>query len=105
MSMIKNKDQLAIIDDFVHDLEISLGIRHDKVSFNGLWSVSPPEEAGDLSLEDYMKDVCNLPKLWKTHHPTYTSFRSLETHSSTTTTTTSIPFGMNIRNAMASSLT
>jgi hypothetical protein len=105
MSIITNKVQLAIIDDFVHDLETSMGIRHEKVSFNELWSISPPKAAGNLSLEDYMKDVCKLPMIWKRHRPAHKSSRSPETHSSTTTITTSNLFETSTLNATASSLT
>lgn len=61
MSIITNKAQLAIIDDFVHDLETSMAIKHERVSFNKLWSTCPPKAAGGMSLGDYMKDVCNVP--------------------------------------------
>ena len=58
MSLINNKVQLDVIDKFVKDLEISLGVKHEKVSFETLWKENPPKEAGQRSLQDYMKDVC-----------------------------------------------
>ncbi|KAH8780104.1 amidase signature domain-containing protein [Diaporthe sp. PMI_573] len=74
MSIITNKVQLAIIDDFVHDLETYMGIRHEKVSFNELWSISPPKAAGNLSLEDYMKDVSRNSFFYDDYH-NFESFR------------------------------
>jgi len=57
MSLITNKDQLKIIDNFVADLEKSLGVKHKRVSFNEVWDSDPPEEAKGESLQEYMKDV------------------------------------------------
>lgn len=59
MSTITNETQLAIIKRFVVNLENSLGINHEKVSFNELWSACPPKAAGVASLQDYMKDASN----------------------------------------------
>ncbi|KAG6366059.1 hypothetical protein INS49_000235 [Diaporthe citri] len=74
MSTITNKAQLAIIDDFVHDLETSLGIKHETVSFNELWSNCPPKAAGGMSLEGYMKDVCRNSFFFDDYH-NFESFR------------------------------
>jgi hypothetical protein len=57
MSLITNKDQLKIIDNFVADLEKSLGVKHKRVSFNEVWDSDPPEEVKGESLQEYMKDV------------------------------------------------
>lgn len=57
MTLITNKDQLEILNKFVEDLESSLGVKHEKVSFETLWNDSPPIEAGDQSLREYMRDV------------------------------------------------
>jgi hypothetical protein len=57
MSLITNKDQLKIIDNFVADLEKSMGVKHKRVSFNEAWDSDRPEEAKGESLQDYMKDV------------------------------------------------
>lgn len=57
MSLITNEDQRKCIDDFTADLEKSLGVKHQKVSFNDLWSTDPPEEAERQTLLEYMKDV------------------------------------------------
>lgn len=57
MSLISNQAQLALIDEFVADLEKSLGVKHERLSFEQLWSAHPPKAAGDLSLQAFMKDV------------------------------------------------
>ena len=57
MPLITDKDQLKIIDNFVADLEKSLGVKHNRVSFNEVWDSDPPEEAKGESLQEYMKDV------------------------------------------------
>lgn len=59
MSAITNANQLAIIDKFVEDLEVSLDVSHEKVSFEKLWSTCPPKAAGNESLQDFMKDASN----------------------------------------------
>jgi hypothetical protein len=58
MSLITNKDQLKVIDEFTVDLEKSLGVEHQRVSLNDLWQANPPEEAEGESLQEYMRDVC-----------------------------------------------
>ncbi len=57
MELITNKDQLKIIDDFITDLENSLGVKHKKVSFSEVWASNPPLEAKGESLHEYMKDA------------------------------------------------
>jgi hypothetical protein len=57
MSLIGNQKQLGIIDDFVKDLEASLGVKHEKVSFEELWATTTPDEAEGASLQEFMKDV------------------------------------------------
>lgn len=59
--MITNKDQLGLIDNFVEDLESSLGVNQRKLSFESLWNESPPAEAGGQCLREYMKDVSRIP--------------------------------------------
>ncbi|KAL8939594.1 MAG: hypothetical protein Q9216_003274 [Gyalolechia sp. 2 TL-2023] len=58
MSLMTNTDQLAIIEHFLTDLEATLGIKHEKVSFTSSWAISPPAEAGGQSLDEYMKLAC-----------------------------------------------
>ena len=48
---------MEIIDNFVSDLELSLGVKHRRVSFDSLWDESPPPEADGQGLQEYMKDV------------------------------------------------
>lgn len=57
MALITNRDQLKIIDNFVADLESSLGVKHRRISFESLWKDSPPIEADGQNLGEYMKDV------------------------------------------------
>jgi hypothetical protein len=60
MALISNKVQLDVIDAFVKDLEASLGVAHQKISFNELWDLTTPEAAQGMSLQEFMKDV----RLW-----------------------------------------
>lgn len=39
------------------DLESSLGVTLQKISFNDLWDANPPREAEGAGLQQYMKDV------------------------------------------------
>lgn len=57
MALITNGDQLEIIDSFVADLELSLGVSQNRVSFDSLWNDTPPIEANGQGLQEYMKDV------------------------------------------------
>ncbi|KAL8963647.1 MAG: hypothetical protein Q9193_000116 [Seirophora villosa] len=58
MFLISNKDQLQLIDQFVIDLEVVMGIKQEKVTLTSLWDSSPPAEAGGQSLDEYMKHAC-----------------------------------------------
>ena len=57
MSLIQNEVQLDVIHDFVRDLESSLGVAHEKVSFNELWQSTAPVVAKGLSLQGFMENV------------------------------------------------
>ena len=57
MALVTNGDQLEIVDRFVADLELSLGVKQRRVSFDSLWNDSPPTEANGHGLQEYMKDV------------------------------------------------
>ena len=48
---------MEMIDNFVTDLEFSLGVKQRRVSFDFLWNESPPPEADDQGLQEYMRDV------------------------------------------------
>lgn len=57
MATITNDDQLRIVDAFVKDLEVSLGVQSQEISFETLWNETPPTEAGGQNLSEYMKNV------------------------------------------------
>ena len=57
MSKISNQTQLDVIDGFVRDLESSLGVEHQKMSFDDLWVATMPPEASGMSVQEYMEDV------------------------------------------------
>lgn len=52
-----NLAQQEIIDQFIQELEASLGLKHTKLSFQKLWDERPPEAARGQSLEQFMKNV------------------------------------------------
>lgn len=63
-------DLLTNLDDtqeekfrgFVQMLEESLGLQAEEASLAKLWAKSPPREAQDAELKEYMSSVCLL---WK----------------------------------------
>jgi hypothetical protein len=57
MSLISNKAQIAVIDAFAKDLESSLGVVQERISFKELWESTAPKEANSLSLDEYMEGV------------------------------------------------
>ena len=57
MALIKNQDQVQIINDLIADLASSMRIRPVHISFNDLWNSAPPAESQGEGLEEYMKDV------------------------------------------------
>lgn len=57
MALISNKVQLDVIDAFVKDLEASLGVLHQKISFHELWYLTSPEAAQGMPLQEFMKEV------------------------------------------------
>ncbi|CAG8957725.1 hypothetical protein HYFRA_00000061 [Hymenoscyphus fraxineus] len=68
MSLITNQDQLRIINEFTTDLENSLGIKHQKLSFKDTWNADPPKEAHGESFEEYMKDACRNSFFYDDYH-------------------------------------
>ncbi|CAG8984269.1 hypothetical protein HYALB_00010694 [Hymenoscyphus albidus] len=68
MSLITNQDQLRIINEFTTDLENSLGIKHQKLSFKDIWNADPPKEAHGESFEEYMKDACRNSFFYEDYH-------------------------------------
>lgn len=73
-SLIINKYQLSVIEDFVFDLEAAMGIKQEKVSLASLWDISPPAEAGGQSLGEYMKHACRDSFFYDDYH-NFDSFR------------------------------
>ncbi|EED16514.1 conserved hypothetical protein [Talaromyces stipitatus ATCC 10500] len=57
ISLITNEHQKQLIDDFVIDLEKSLGVKHVEMSFDEVWDANPPADAKGASLLEYMKDA------------------------------------------------
>jgi hypothetical protein len=57
MSTISNTEQVAIVDQFVADLEVFLGVKQEKISFEKVWSFNPPPEAEGSTLQEYMQDA------------------------------------------------
>ncbi|KAF2108478.1 amidase signature domain-containing protein [Lophiotrema nucula] len=68
MNLIGNKEQMKVIDAYVADLETSLGIRHQRLSFNEVWVTNPPVEANGASLQEYMKDVSRNSFFYEDYH-------------------------------------
>ena len=71
MSLITNEDQKQVIDSFVEDLEATLGVAHQRISFEELWDDHPPSEAEGLSLKEYMKDVSRVLRGCMSHPHTH----------------------------------
>ncbi|KAK0701218.1 amidase signature domain-containing protein [Apiosordaria backusii] len=75
MSVISNKTQLDVIDKFVEDLESSLGVPAEKVSFNDLWESTTPGAANGLSLQEFMKDASRNSFFYDDYH-SFDKFRA-----------------------------
>ena len=58
VSVISNRDQLELIEKFTSDLEASFRVERRTVSFDALWSNSPPAEANCQSLQEHMRYAC-----------------------------------------------
>ncbi|KAL8713070.1 MAG: hypothetical protein Q9220_002930 [cf. Caloplaca sp. 1 TL-2023] len=68
MNLITNADQLRSITKFVAKLETYMGIEHEKVSLTSLWKTSPPKEAKEHSLDDYMERACRDAFFYDDYH-------------------------------------
>ncbi|KAF2205659.1 amidase signature enzyme [Delitschia confertaspora ATCC 74209] len=68
MRVIKNEEQIRIIDSFVTDLEIFLGVSSERISFDESWDSVPPPEAGGLRLQEYMKDASRDSFFYEDYH-------------------------------------
>lgn len=54
---------MQLIDSFIADMEATFGIKTEKVSIADTWKASPPNEAGNHTIQEYLKDVrisCSL---------------------------------------------
>ena len=54
---VQNLDQMKIIQSFALDLEKFLNVRVSEVSISAMWSEKPPEEAGDQSVQQFLKET------------------------------------------------
>jgi hypothetical protein len=50
-------EQCAMAEKFVQDMEISLNLKHEKISFKEEWDRSQPQNMGTVPLGEYMRDV------------------------------------------------
>ncbi|KAF2690062.1 hypothetical protein K458DRAFT_383194 [Lentithecium fluviatile CBS 122367] len=75
MDLIGNKEQLKFIDEFVAVLETSLGFRHERISFDGVWKANPPSEANGDFLQEYMKDASRDSFFYEDYH-SFDAFRA-----------------------------
>jgi len=75
MNVIKNQAQIKIINAFVADLESSLGVTQEKISFDEAWDANPPKEANGQSLQEYMKDVSRNSFFYEDYH-NFNQFRT-----------------------------
>jgi hypothetical protein len=57
LPLISNDEQLKIINSFVSDMEESLHMEHERVSFEQVWESAPPADANGETLQNYMRDV------------------------------------------------
>lgn len=53
-----NADTKDIAEEFMCDLESSLGIKPTRISFRDQWKLSKPRAVGEASLDEYMNAVC-----------------------------------------------
>lgn len=48
---------MQLIDLFLADMEATFGIKTDKVSIADTWKDFPPNEAVNVTVQEYLKDV------------------------------------------------
>ncbi|KAF1850932.1 amidase signature enzyme [Cucurbitaria berberidis CBS 394.84] len=68
MATIGNQEQLNLIDAFVSDLEVTLEVQHERISFDEAWKSQPPLEAKDATLAEYMRDVSRDSFFFEDYH-------------------------------------
>ncbi|KAH1434619.1 hypothetical protein KXW29_008062 [Aspergillus fumigatus] len=72
---IPNTEQMQLIDSFIADMEATFGIKTEKVSIADTWKASPPNEAGNHTIQEYLKDVGINTFVYDAYH-TMDSFRA-----------------------------
>ncbi|KAJ5890023.1 hypothetical protein N7504_010833 [Penicillium tannophilum] len=71
---IENENQMGLIDTFFSDFEAAIGVKTEKISIADTWQASPPNGVGDVSIQDYLKDVGVNTFVYDVYH-TMDSFR------------------------------
>lgn len=59
---IENENQMGLIDTFFSDFEAAIGVKTEKISIADTWQASPPNGVGDVSIQNYLKDVSSYPR-------------------------------------------
>ncbi|KAI1127764.1 amidase signature domain-containing protein [Nemania abortiva] len=54
---IANRGQMDLIDKFFDDLETAFDVKTQKMSIADTWAANTPADAGNLSVQEYLKDV------------------------------------------------
>lgn len=72
---IPNTEQMQLIDSFIADMEATFGIKTEKVSIADTWKAFPPNEAGNHTIQEYLKDVGINTFVYDAYH-TMDSFRA-----------------------------
>lgn len=55
-------EQKRLVDEFVRDLESTLGVKRTTLSLAKEWDTSAPESLAKQGLQVYMQNVCTFPK-------------------------------------------
>jgi hypothetical protein len=93
LPLISNDEQLKIINSFVTDMEESLHIKHERISFEQVWNSAPPADVDGETLQNYMKDVISpVPTRSR-----LIAYRHVAIHSFMMTTTASTTLGSNTK--------
>lgn len=58
-----DSNQYVLAEAFARDIEALLDLKQTKLSFKEEWAKFPPEEAGDMPLDEYFKDA-RFSDLW-----------------------------------------
>ncbi|KAH7302922.1 hypothetical protein B0I35DRAFT_455416 [Stachybotrys elegans] len=71
---MENPEQQALVERFIGDLESAIGIKATKISISERWRVSPPQEAGGRSIQEFLDKVAYNPFYYDGYHE-YDAFR------------------------------